>query len=123
MSVRTFQMRCRKCGGSIRLTRNRDEFDKFMRSDTFDCDGRHFEETSPTRFLTIIEISEPSRPTTWAPAHGRKYVDVLDRELAWRQRMDLRHLGFGIFKDERTGKKYDYEYDSSGEKHYYEMGT
>jgi hypothetical protein len=35
--------------------------------------------------------------------------------------MQIDHLGAGLYVDRRTGKKYDYEEDVKGRRHYFEV--
>jgi len=35
--------------------------------------------------------------------------------------MQIEHIGSGIYMDRRTRKKYDYEEDAKGERHYFEV--
>jgi hypothetical protein len=37
--------------------------------------------------------------------------------------MQIDHLGSGLYIDRRTGKKYDYEEDANGRRHYFEVSA
>ncbi len=63
-----------------------------------------------------------SRPLLeWKPAEGRNYVDILDYQAARINGMQIEHLGSGLYIDRRTRKKYDYEEDAKGNRHYFEV--
>jgi hypothetical protein len=66
-------------------------------------------------------MSEPSSVLEWKPTVGRNYVDILDTLTARIKGMQIDHLGSGIYIDRRTMKKYDYEEDNKGKRHYFEV--
>jgi hypothetical protein len=68
-------------------------------------------------------MSEPQPTIEWKPAEGRIYVNVLDYQTARSRGMQLDHLGSGLYIDRRTRKKYDYEEDAKGTRHYFEVTT
>lgn len=66
-------------------------------------------------------MSEPQPILEWKPTEGRNYVNVLDYQTARIRGMQIDHLGSGLYIDRRTLKKYDYEEDSKGTRHYFEV--
>ncbi|HKM49743.1 MAG TPA: hypothetical protein VJZ75_01045, partial [Candidatus Bathyarchaeia archaeon] len=57
----------------------------------------------------------------WKPKEGRNYVDILDFQIARINGIQIEHMGSGLYIDRRTRKKYDYEEDSKGKRHYFEV--
>ena len=94
-----------------------------MDSKGFACPGGHTESRSPRYFVKVLKVSEPESVLEWAPIRGRKYVDILDHETARIGGMQIDHLGSGLYIDRRTGKKYDYEEDVKGRRHYFEVSA
>jgi len=94
-----------------------------MDSNGFTCPGGHKESRSPRYFVKILKVSEPQPVLEWTPIRGRKYVDILDYEAARIGGMQIDHLGSGLYIDRRTGKKYDYEEDVKGRRHYFEVSA
>jgi hypothetical protein len=76
---------------------------------------------SPRAFVKLVMMSEPKAILEWKPTEGRNYVDVLDSLTARVKGMQIDHLGSGLYIDRRTMKKYDYEEDSKGVRHYFEV--
>ena len=66
-------------------------------------------------------MSEAQRTEDWKPTHGRNYVNILDNQTAKINGMQIDHLGSGMYIDRRTGKKYDYEEDTKGNRYYFEI--
>ncbi|MGA2790466.1 MAG: hypothetical protein ABSF00_06845 [Candidatus Bathyarchaeia archaeon] len=66
-------------------------------------------------------MSESKVILEWKPTVGRNYVDVLDSMTARIKGMQIDHLGSGLYIDRRTMKKYDYEEDAKGVRHYFEV--
>lgn len=66
-------------------------------------------------------MSEPKAILEWKPTEGRNYVDVLDSLTVRIKGMQIDHLGSGLYIDHRTMKKYDYEEDAKGARHYFEV--
>ena len=66
-------------------------------------------------------MSEPQPIVDWKPIEGRNYVDILNFQTARISGIQIEHLGSGLYIDRRTRKKYDYEEDSKGQRHYYEV--
>jgi hypothetical protein len=121
MSDRIFLCSCQKCGTELEFTGSIEKFDEFMNSKTFTCAGGHREKRSPRVFLKVLKMSEPQLIVEWKPTEGRKYVDVLDYETIRINGMQMDHLGSGLYIDRRTRKKYDYEEDAKGNRHYFEI--
>jgi hypothetical protein len=92
-----------------------------MESKNFTCAGGHKENRSPRAFLKVTRMSEPQPILEWKPTEGRNYVNVLDYQTARIKGMQIDHLGSGLYIDRRTRKKYDYEEDSKGTRHYFEV--
>ncbi len=92
-----------------------------MGSKGFTCPGGHTESRPPQHFVKVLKVSEPQPALEWKPAQGRKYVDILDSPNARISGMQIDHLGSGLYIDRRTGKKYDYEEDMKGRRHYFEV--
>ena len=92
-----------------------------MNSKAFTCVGGHSENRSPRAFLKVTSMSQPHPRLEWKPTEGRKYVNVLDYQATRIRGMQIEHLGSGLYIDRRTGKKYDYEEDSKGVRHYFEV--
>ena len=123
MSNRFFQCHCEKCGVQFEVTGSYEKFRDFMDSNGFNCPGGHMEERSPRYFVKVLKVSEPQSVLEWTPIEGRKYVDILDHETARIGGMQIDHLGSGLYIDRRTGKKYDYEEDVKGRRHYFEVSA
>jgi len=121
MSDRVFLCSCRKCGTNFEFTGTYEKFNNFMDSKNFACSSGHEEKTSPRAFLQLIETSEPQPMQDWKPAEGRNYVNVLDYQMARINGMQIDHIGSGVYIDRKTGKKYDYEEDMKGNRHYFEV--
>ncbi|MGA2785856.1 MAG: hypothetical protein ABSF09_14295 [Candidatus Bathyarchaeia archaeon] len=66
-------------------------------------------------------MSESKAITDWKPREGRNYVDILNFQTARINGIQVEHMGSGLYIDRRTRKKYDYEEDSTGERHYFEV--
>jgi len=66
-------------------------------------------------------MSEPKPIVEWKPAEGKNYVDILNYQTARIKGMQIDHLGSGLYIDRHTGRKYDYEEDAKGNRHYYEV--
>jgi hypothetical protein len=121
MPVRTFQCSCQKCGGTFEFTDTYEKFNEFMNSNKFSCPNGHTEAQSPRTFLKVITMSESKAITDWKPREGRNYVDILNFQTARINGIQVEHMGSGLYIDRRTRKKYDYEEDSTGERHYFEV--
>jgi hypothetical protein len=121
MSDRVFLCSCQKCGFQFEYIGSYENFNEFMDSKNFTCKGGHREDRSPRGFVKLIRMSEPRPVTDWKPIEGRKYVDILNYQSARIEGMDIEHLGSGLYIDRRTMKKYDYEEDSKGYRHYFEV--
>jgi hypothetical protein len=94
-----------------------------MDSTGFTCPNGHTEKRSPRIFVKVLNVSEPRPVLEWTPTEGRKYVDILDYSTVRNSGMQISHLGSGLYVDRRTGKKYDYEEDVKGTRHYFEVVT
>jgi len=92
-----------------------------MDSGKYLCPSGHTETRSPRTFLKIITMSEPKSILDWKPKEGRNYVDILDFQIARINGIQIEHMGSGLYIDRRTRKKYDYEEDSKGKRHYFEV--
>ena len=92
-----------------------------MSSKNFACTSGHTENRSPQAFVKILKMSEPQPIVDWKPIEGRNYVDILNFQTARISGIQIEHLGSGLYIDRRTRKKYDYEEDSKGKRHYYEL--
>jgi hypothetical protein len=123
MSIRVFQCVCQKCGANFEFTGSYDKFNEFMDVEKFKCSGGHTENRSPRGFLKVIKMSETQPVLEWKPTLGRNYVDVLDPQTALIRGMQIDHLGSGLYIDRRSRKKYDYEEDTKGYRHYYEAAA
>lgn len=121
MSDRIFQCSCQKCGTEFEFTGSYEKFNHFMDSKNFTCASGHNENRSPRGFLKVTRISEPQPILEWKPVEGREYVNVLDYQTVRIRGMQIDHLGSGLYIDRRTRKKYDYEEDSKGIRHYFEV--
>ncbi len=121
MSDRIFQCSCQKCGAEFEFTESYEKFNDFMDSKNFTCPSGHTEKRSPRFFVKVLRISEPKPVLEWTPTKGRKYVNILDYPNARISGMQIDHLGSGLYIDRRTGKKYDYEEDVKGRRHYFEV--
>ena len=121
MSVRTFQCICQKCGADFEFVGSYEKFNEFMDSEGYSCSGGHTEGRAPRIFLKVRSFSEPKPIVEWEPVKGKKYVDVLDPQTVRIKNMQIDHLGSGLYVDRRSGKKYDYEEDAKGHRHYYEI--
>jgi len=123
MSDRTFLCTCQKCGIEFEFTGTYEKFNDFMDSKNFNCPGGHKEDSQPRVFVKVTRMSEPQPTAEWKPAEGRIYVNVLDHQTARIGGMQSDHLGSGLYIDRRTRKKYDYEEDAKGNRHYFEVTT
>ena len=123
MSDRTFLCKCQKCGTEFEFTGTYEKFNDFMDSKNFSCPSGHNENSRPRVFVKVTKMSEPKPIVEWKPAEGRIYVNVLDHQTARISGMQLDHLGSGLYIDRRTRKKYDYEEDAKGTRHYFEVTT
>ena len=112
---------CRKCGSGFEFTGTYQQFNSFMDSQKFTCAGGHDEKNPPRAYLQLLETSEPRPTQDWRPTEGRTYINVLDYQTARINRMQIEHIGSGLYVDRRTGKKYDYEEDMKGNRHYFEV--
>jgi len=121
MSDRIFLCNCQKCGINFEFTGTYEKFNDFMRSKIFTCPSGHTENRSPQSFVKIVKMSEPQPIVDWKPVEGRNYVDILNFQTARISGIQIEHLGSGLYIDRRTRKKYDYEEDSKGQRHYYEV--
>jgi hypothetical protein len=100
---------------------NYEKFNEFLDSKNFTCSSGHTESRSARAFVKVVMMSEPKAVPEWEPTEGRNYVDVLDSLTVRINGMQIDHLGSGLYIDRRTMKKYDYEEDSKGVRHYYEI--
>ena len=123
MSDRIFLCSCQKCGTEFEFTGSYEKFNDFMNSKNFNCASGHKENRSPRVFVKLLRMSEPQLILDWKPTEGRNYVDVLNYQTARIKGMQMDHLGSGLYIDRRTGKKYDYEEDAEGQRHYFEVDT
>ena len=121
MSNRVFVCNCRKCGIRFDFTGTYEEFNDFMDSEGYKCAGGHEEKTSPRSCLQLIETGQPRPIQDWKPTEGRSYVNILDYQTARINGMQIDHIGSGLYVDRKTGKKYDYEEDMKGNRHYFEL--
>lgn len=121
MSDRIFLCSCQKCGTNFEFTGTYEKFNDFMCSKNFACPSGHTENRSPQAFVKILKMSEPQPIVDWKPIEGRNYVDILNFQTARISGIQIEHLGSGLYIDRRTRKKYDYEEDSKGKRHYYEV--
>jgi hypothetical protein len=121
MPNRIFVCSCRKCGIRFDFTGTYEEFSDFMDSESFACAGGHEERNSPRAYLQLLETSQPDPTEDWKPTEGRNYVDILDYQTARVNGMQIDHIGSGLYVDRKTGKKYDYEEDKKGNRHYFEV--
>jgi len=121
MPNRVFVCSCRKCGARFDFTGTYEEFNHFMDSGSFACTGGHEERNSPRSYLQLLQTSQPDPTQDWKPKEGRNYVDILDFETARLNGMEIDHIGPGVYVDRKTGKKYDYEEDVKGNRHYFEV--
>lgn len=92
-----------------------------MNSDKYQCPNGHTESKSPRTFLKVITIGEPEAIVDWKPKEGQTYIDILDTQTARISGIQIEHLGAGLYIDRRTRKKYDYEEDAKGYRHYFEV--
>jgi len=76
---------------------------------------------SPRGFVKVVRMSEPEAVLEWKPIDGRNYVDILDYLTARTKGLQMDHVGSGLYIDRRTQKKYDYEEDAKGTRHYFEV--
>jgi hypothetical protein len=90
-----------------------------MNSDKYHCPSGHMENKSPRTFLKVTTMSEPEAIIDWKPKEGQTYIDILDRQTARISGIQIEHLGAGLYIDRRTRKKYDYEEDAKGDRHYF----
>ena len=121
MSDRVFVCTCRKCGTNFQFTGTYTKFNDFMDSKKFTCPNGHEETSSPRTFLQILETSESQPMQDWKPTEGRNYITILDYDTARINGMQIDHIGSGLYVDRKTGKKYDYEEDMKGNRHYFEV--
>lgn len=121
MSDRIFLCSCQKCGTNFEFTGTYEKFNDFMGSENFACPSGHIENRSPRAFLKVLKMSEPQPILDWKPIEGRNYVDILNFQTARISGIQIEHLGSGLYIDRRTRKKYDYEEDSKGIRHYFEL--
>ena len=121
MSNRIFLCSCQKCGATFDFTGNYEKFNEFLDSKNFTCPSGHTERRSPRAFVKVVMMSEPKAILEWKPAEGRNYVNVLDSLTVRIKGMQIDHLGSGLYIDRRTMKKYDYEEDAKGVRHYFEV--
>ena len=121
MVDRTFAFKCRKCGAKVEFKGTYENFGQFMNARTFTCPGGHQESLAPSFYLELIETSGKGQMQNWKQKEGLKYVDIMNYNTARMQGMDIAHIGSGVYIDRRTGKKYDYEEDEEGVRHYYEL--
>lgn len=94
-----------------------------MQAKNFTCPSGHTENRSPRSFVRVVKMSEPEPILEWKPVEGRNYVNVLDSLTARTKGLQMDHVGSGLYIDRRTQKKYDYEEDSKGTRHYFEVTT
>ena len=120
MSIRVFLCSCQKCGKDFEFTGSYEKFNAFMNSSKFSCPSGHEEKGSPRGFLHV-NVGDSQRITEWKPIEGKHYVDILNYQTARINGMQIEHIGSGIYMDRRTRKKYDYEEDAKGERHYFEV--
>jgi hypothetical protein len=121
MSNRVFLCCCQKCGVKFEFVGSYEHFNDFMETKIFTCQGGHREHRSPRHFVKLITMSESSPVTEWKPVEGLNYVDILDTQTARIRNMQIDHLGSGLYIDRVTSKKYDYEEDTKGYRHYFEV--
>jgi len=121
MSSRIFKCSCQKCGAKFDFTGSYVKFSEFLDSKNFTCPSGHTESRSGRAFVKVVGMSEPEAFVEWKPAEGRNYVDILDPLTARIRGMQIDHLGSGLYIDHRTMKKYDYEEDAKGKRHYFEV--
>jgi hypothetical protein len=121
MSDRTFQCNCQKCGKEFSFVGTYEKFNEFMNSRTYSCPSGHVQDGSPRNFVKVITMSEPQPVLEWKAEEGRNYVDILNTQTARIMGMQIEHLGSGLYIDRRTRKKYDYEEDTKGTRHYFEI--
>ena len=120
MSSRIFLCSCQKCGAKFDFTGNYEKFSEFLNAD-FSCPSGHKETRSARAFVKVVTMSEPEAVVEWKPVVGRNYVDILDSLTARIKGMQIDHLGSGLYIDRRTMRKYDYEEDAKGKRHYFEV--
>ena len=123
MSNRVFQCNCQKCGAEFDYAGSYTKFREFLDSTNFTCPSGHTETRSPRSFVKVVSMTEPKANLEWKAAEGRNYVDVLDPLTVRIKGMQIDHLGSGLYIDRRTLKKYDYEEDARGDRHYFEVPT
>jgi hypothetical protein len=70
-----------------------------------------------------MTMSEPKAIIDWKPKEGQTYIDILDFQTARISGIQIEHLGSGVYIDRRTRKKYDYEEDAKGKRHYFEVAA
>ncbi len=121
MSNRAFLCCCQKCGIQFKFAGSYEHFNDFMESKVFVCQGGHGEHRSPRHFVKLIAMSESSPVTEWKPSQGLNYVDIMDAQTTRIRNMQIDHLGSGLYIDRLTSKKYDYEEDAKGYRHYFEV--
>ena len=121
MSNRVFLCCCQKCGLQFDFTGSYEDFNDFMDSKHFACQGGHSEQNSARHFVKLIKMSEPSPVAEWKPTEGLNYVNILDVQTTRIRNMQMEHIGSGVYIDRRTQMKYDYEADAKGYRHYFEI--
>jgi hypothetical protein len=121
MSERIFLCTCQKCGAEFEFTGSYSDFNGFMGAKNFTCPSGHKEMRSPSGFVKVVRMSEPEAVPEWKPSEGRNYVDILDYLTARTKGLQMDHVGSGLYIDRRTQKKYDYEEDAKGTRHYFEV--
>jgi hypothetical protein len=121
MPDRIILCNCQKCNANFEFTGTYDQFEDFMNSESFRCPSGHTENSSPRFFLRRISMSEPKPTSEWKPTEGRNYVDILNFQTVRIRGMQIDHLGSGLYIDRRTRRKYDYEEDAKGNRHYFEV--
>jgi hypothetical protein len=121
MPDRVFLCACRKCGTRFEFTGTYEKFNDFMDSERFACPGGHEEKNPPRAYLQLLETGQPHPTQDWKPTEGRNYVNILDYQTARINGMQIDHIGSGLYVDRKTGKKYDYEEDMKGNRHYFEV--
>jgi len=121
LANRIFHCSCRKCNVTFDFKGSYEQFNEFLGRKCYTCAGGHSEDRSPMHFIKLDGVSNPIPSKHWVPSKGKNYVDILDDELTEIKMMQLDHIGSGIYIDRRTGKKYDYEADMKGKRHYYEV--
>jgi len=115
--VKEWRLKCRICGGVVKAQGTKGQLDEWLEGLFGDCPagGRHVEIGSRKDYLVVIGCSdELSEVKRWKPDPSKTYVNI-------HEIPDLKHCGFGVFKDSE-GRVYDYEVDEHGRRHYYIAG-